>query len=90
VAVMYVGRLVEMAPTDELFATPQHPYTAALLSAVPAPDPRQRAQRLVLQGEVANPAAPPPVAPFTRAVRMRWRSAAPTRLPGRKSLRGIL
>jgi peptide/nickel transport system ATP-binding protein len=59
VAVMYVGRLVEMAPTHELFATPQHPYTAALLSAVPEPDPRQRAQRLVLQGEVANPAMPP-------------------------------
>jgi peptide/nickel transport system ATP-binding protein len=59
VAVMYVGRLVEMAPTDELFAVPRHPYTAALLSAVPEPDPRQRAQRLVLQGEVANPAAPP-------------------------------
>jgi oligopeptide/dipeptide ABC transporter ATP-binding protein len=59
VAVMYVGRLVEMAPTDALFATPKHPYTAALLSAVPEPDPRQRAQRLVLQGEVANPAAPP-------------------------------
>src|SRR5262247_3909256 len=60
VAVMYVGRLVEMAPTDELFAVPRHSYTAALLSAVPEPDPRQRAQRLVLQGEVANPAAPPP------------------------------
>jgi peptide/nickel transport system ATP-binding protein len=59
VAVMYVGRMVELAPTDGLFTTPKHPYTAALLSAVPEPDPRQRAQRVVLQGEVANPASPP-------------------------------
>ena len=59
VAVMYVGKLVEMAPTEDLFATPKHPYTAALLSAVPEPDPRQKSDRIVLQGEVANPAAPP-------------------------------
>jgi peptide/nickel transport system ATP-binding protein len=51
--------MVELAPTDELFTTPKHPYTAALLSAVPEPDPRRRAQRIVLQGEVANPANPP-------------------------------
>jgi peptide/nickel transport system ATP-binding protein len=59
VAVMYVGRMVELAPAEKLFATPKHPYTAALLSAVPEPDPRRRAQRIVLQGEVANPANPP-------------------------------
>ena len=59
VAVMYVGRIVELAATDELFQAPKHPYTAALLSAVPEPDPRTRARRIVLQGEVANPAAPP-------------------------------
>jgi peptide/nickel transport system ATP-binding protein len=59
VAVMYVGRMVELAPTAELFSRPKHPYTAALLSAVPEPDPRLRSQRIVLQGEVANPAAPP-------------------------------
>jgi peptide/nickel transport system ATP-binding protein len=59
VAVMYVGRLVELADTDTLFATPRHPYTAALLSSVSEPDPRVRARRIVLQGEVANPAAPP-------------------------------
>ena len=45
--------------TDALFSAPKHPYTAALLSAVPEPDPRTRAKRIVLQGEVANPAAPP-------------------------------
>jgi peptide/nickel transport system ATP-binding protein len=59
VAVMYVGRMVELAETEELFSRPRHPYTAALLSAVPEPDPRMRSQRIVLQGEVANPAAPP-------------------------------
>src|SRR5256712_1442748 len=59
VAVMYVGRMVELATTTEVFTTPKHPYTAALLSAVPEPDPRTRSRRIVLQGEVANPAAPP-------------------------------
>ncbi len=59
VAVMYVGKLVEMAPTDELFRKPKHPYTEALLSAIPVPDPRRRANRIVLEGEVADPAHPP-------------------------------
>jgi peptide/nickel transport system ATP-binding protein len=59
VAVMYVGRMVELAETTEIFESPKHPYTAALLSAVPEPDPRVRTRRIVLQGEVANPASPP-------------------------------
>jgi len=59
VAVMYVGRMVELAETDALFSAPKHPYTAALLSAVPEPDPRTRSKRIVLQGDVANPANPP-------------------------------
>ena len=59
VAVMYVGRMVEVAETEALFSAPKHPYTAALLSAVPEADPRARKKRIVLEGEVANPAAPP-------------------------------
>lgn len=66
VAVMYVGRIVELAPTSDLFRDPQHPYTEALLSAVPKPDPRLRGrtERIRLRGEVADPANPPPGCPF--------------------------
>ncbi|MBN2115912.1 MAG: ATP-binding cassette domain-containing protein [Anaerolineales bacterium] len=59
VAVMYVGRIVEMATTEKIFGSPKHPYTEALLSSVPKPDPRLRSQRIVLEGEVADPANPP-------------------------------
>ena len=59
VAVMYVGRIVELAETEEIFTAPKHPYTAALLSAVSEPDPRIRTRRIILEGEVANPASPP-------------------------------
>jgi peptide/nickel transport system ATP-binding protein len=59
VAVMYVGKLVEVAETVELFNAPMHPYTEALLSAVPKPDPRVRSERIALEGDVADPANPP-------------------------------
>jgi peptide/nickel transport system ATP-binding protein len=60
VAVMYVGKLVELAETDRIFTMPLHPYTEALMSNVPKPDPRLRGKRRVLQGEVADPSNPPP------------------------------
>jgi peptide/nickel transport system ATP-binding protein len=59
VAVMYVGQLVEMAPATALFRQPRHPYTAALMKAVPVPDPRVPSGDVALQGEVPNPASPP-------------------------------
>jgi peptide/nickel transport system ATP-binding protein len=59
VAVMYVGKIVETAPTSALYLTPRHPYTEALLSAVPRPDPRRRTEPIVLTGEVADAANPP-------------------------------
>ena len=104
VAVMYVGRIVETASTEALFATPRHPYTEALLSAVPKPDPRLRSDRIVLQGEVADPANAPPGCHFhprcqyarpSAAKRYRWkRRSRPTiscAAIGRRelSLRGV-
>ncbi|MCG8351252.1 MAG: ABC transporter ATP-binding protein [Chloroflexales bacterium] len=59
VAVMYVGHVVELADTATLYDNPRHPYTEALMSAVPKPDPNLRSERIVLQGEVADPANPP-------------------------------
>ena len=59
VGVMYLGKLVEYAPTKDLFSRPMHPYTESLLSAVPVADPTQQMERIPLEGEIPNPANPP-------------------------------
>ena len=74
VAVMYVGKIVELAPTEKLFAEPKHPYTQALLSSVPVPNPEVGSRGMVLEGEVADPAHPPsgcyfhPRCPFAQEI----------------------
>ena len=62
--VMYAGQVVEEAPTEALYAQPRHPYTEALLSAVPVPDPTTKRPRIVLPGEPPSPVHPPPGCPF--------------------------
>ncbi|MDR2354764.1 MAG: ATP-binding cassette domain-containing protein [Clostridiales Family XIII bacterium] len=64
ILVMYLGKMVEMASSAELFANPLHPYTKALLSAIPVPDLHAKKERVLLRGEVASPINPPPVCRF--------------------------
>ena len=59
VIVMYLGRIMEVAPATSLYADPNHPYTQALLTAVPVPDPKRRSTRTVLKGDIPSPMNPP-------------------------------
>jgi len=74
VAVMYLGKIVEIGLSQEIYSHPVHPYTEALLSAVPIPDPKKRKKRILLKGEIPSPIAPPPGCTFhTRCIYARER-----------------
>jgi oligopeptide/dipeptide ABC transporter ATP-binding protein len=79
VGVMYLGRMVEMASVDELYANPRHPYTVALLSAIPNPSPRLKKKRLVLKGDIPSPANPPSGCRFHTRCWLRERLGNPER-----------
>jgi peptide/nickel transport system ATP-binding protein len=76
VAVMYVGKMVEIAATADLYFRPRHPYTEALLSAVPRPDPRRASRRILLEGEVPDPGNPPSGCYFHPRCRYRHENCA--------------
>ncbi len=78
VMVMYLGHVVETGTTEQVFAPPYHPYTEALLSAVPIADPRVTRKRIVLEGEIPSAMNPPPGCPFQ--TRCRWKSQVPGNL----------
>ncbi len=88
VAVMYLGKIVELADSLDLYRNPRHPYTVSLLSAIPQPDPEIRKQRIVLAGDVPNPANPPPGCRFHPRCFMRQDICTKDEPPLREITRG--
>jgi oligopeptide/dipeptide ABC transporter ATP-binding protein len=91
IAVMYLGHIVEEGPTDQLLSDPRHPYTVALLSAVPEPDPAAQRDRIVLSGDLPSPSKPPPGCPFhTRCFHPLKSERCRTEVPLLRPVRGTI
>jgi oligopeptide/dipeptide ABC transporter ATP-binding protein len=91
IAVMYLGRIVEEGATDDLLSNPRHPYTVALLSAVPEPDPAARRDRIVLRGDLPSPSNPPPGCPFhTRCFHPLKNERCRTEVPALRPVEGTI
>src|SRR5918997_4888974 len=91
IAVMYLGRIVEEGPTEQILSDARHPYTVALLSAVPEPDPAARRSRIVLSGDLPSPSDPPPGCPFhTRCFHPMKSARCTTEVPPLRPVAGTL